>query len=282
MMLPSWKKTFLNVALLALASLALAGSMGTDGELPTTKNLAFDSGSAQVEKDYQKYAVIVGIVYDNYEFGVINYADRDAGTVYELLTTELGYPEENIVLLQNREATRANIIAALEGLADNPAIDGDSEVTVFYSGHGLRNAPNVGLDIASMEPGYAIVPFDFLNFDYRNGAGLIWDRELADILGRLSPGKMWVMIDSCNAGGFTRPGITGPNRIVTMSSRADEMSSENPDAGQGVFTYLLVNQGLARGLSIEQAFNNAVAPATSGYGQTPQVIDEYPGNLYLN
>lgn len=281
-MLSSLKKTLINIGILAFASLVLAGSVGTSEVLTGSKSLDFDPIPSRAQKDYDKYAVIVGIVYDNYEFGVVNYADRDAGVAYELLTEKLGYPEENVVLLQNHEATRENIIGALEGLADNPDIDGDAEVTVFYSGHGIRSAPDVGLNIASREPGYALVPFDFTNFDYRSGGGLIWDRELADILGRLDPGKMWIMIDSCNAGGFNRPGITGPNRIVTMSSRPEEMSNEIAGVQRGVFTHLFVELGLARGLSLEQAFNNAVQPAATGYGQTPQIVDNYPGNLFLN
>ena len=277
----SLKKILINVFLLVVISLSLAGSIASDESVTTVKNLAIDPIPALAEKDDSKYAVVIGIVYDNYEFGVINFADRDANSIYRLLTERLGYPEENVVLLENQDATREHIIAALEGLADIPVLDGDAEVTVFYSGHGIRSAPDVGLNIPNGEPGYAIVPFDFLKFDYRNGAGLIWDRELADILGRLDPGKMWVMIDSCNAGGFARPGITGPNRIVTMSSRADEMSNEISDVGRGVFTYFLLEQGIARGLSVEQAFANSVQPAASGYGQTPQIVDDYPGNFFL-
>ncbi|RJQ45102.1 MAG: hypothetical protein C4534_05475 [Gaiellales bacterium] len=280
MMRLSLKKTMINVFLLAAMALALAGGVASDDTFTTGKNLAVSPTMEQAGKDYNKFAVVIGIVYDNYEFGVINFADRDAGSVYGLLTEKLGYPEENVVLLQNHEATRENIMAALEGLAENPAIDAGAEVTVFYSGHGVRSAPDVGLNIPGREPGYAIVPFDFLGFDYRSGAGLIWDRELADVLGRIEPGKMWVMIDSCNAGGFTRPGITGPNRVVTLSSRAEEMSNEIDGAGRGVFTYFLVEEGLARGLSVEQAFSNSVPPA-AGHGQTPQIVDQYPGNLFL-
>jgi hypothetical protein len=65
-----------------------------------------------------------------------------------------------------------------------------------------------------------------------------------------------------------------------MSSRADEMSNEINDVQRGVFTYFLVEAGLAKGLSIEQAFVNAVEPS-AGRGQTPQIVDDYPGNLFL-
>lgn len=275
------KHILVGLILAVFVGMALASSIATNESYPAEKQFAFGAQPPEETKDENKYAVIVGIVYDNYEFGVVNYADRDAAAVYELLTTHLGYPEENVTLLQNSQADRRSIIAALTDLAENPDIDVDSEVTIFYSGHGVRSAPNVGLNIGALAPGYAIVPFDFMNHDYKNGAGLIWDGELAVLLGKLDPGKMWIAIDSCNAGGFARPGITGPNRVVTMSSRADEMSSEIPAAQRGVFTQYLVEEGLTKGLSIEQAFANAVQPSAAGFGQTPQIADDYPGNLFL-
>lgn len=277
----SVKHTIAGLALVAFLSLALAGSIATNESFPAEKQLALDIQPPQARQNPDKYAVVIGIVYDNYEFGVVNFADRDAAFVYDLLTQRLGYPEENVVLLQNSNASRENIISALQDLAGNPDIGPETEVTVYYSGHGIRSAPDIGLNIAAAEPGYALVPFDFMNYDFRNGAGLIWDRELAEILGRLNPGKMWIAIDSCNAGGFTRPGITGPNRVVTMSSRADQMSSEINETQRGVFTQYMVEDGLARGLSVEQAYENAVPRAAAGFGQTPQIADEYPGNLYL-
>lgn len=229
----------------------------------------------------RKFAVITGIVYDNYELGWIKYADRDATSVYNLLTQEMGFPAENVILLENAGATRENIIGALDWLASNPEVDGNSEVVVYFSAHGVRNGPGVGMNIPELPSTYALAPFDFMNYDFKKGAGLIWDTELAAILSQISPAKMWVSIDSCSSGGFLRPGITGPNRVVTASSRGDELSSEIDPVQRGAFTQLLVEEGIARGLSIEEAFAAAAPRASGEFGQTPQIADEYPGNMHF-
>jgi len=229
----------------------------------------------------KKFAVIIGITYDNNELGEVSYASQDAFSMYELLTGKFGFPRENVILLRNGEANRRNILDALGKLVDSPDIDEESDVVVFYSGHGLRTAPDAGLNLPGAPEAYALVPFDFMNFDYKKGQGLIWDGELASYLEKIHAGRMWINIDSCFAGGFNRPGITGDNRIVTMSSRSNELSSEMPEAQRGVMMEYMVEQGVARGLTIEQAYAQAVPLATQKYGQNPLIADNYPGNMDL-
>lgn len=243
---------------------------------PEATPAAISTAPPQMNK---KFAVVIGIVYDNYELGAVNFADQDAASVYNLLTDHMGFPRENVVLLQNQNATRDNIYRALDWLTGNPQIDADTDVVFFYSGHGLRNGDGVGINNPAAAPGYALVPFDFMGFDYKKGDGLVWDGYLADRLSGINPGRMWITIDSCNSGGFNRPGITGPNRVVTLSSQADELSSEIPEAGRGAFTQYLIEEGVARGIPVEQAYLAAVPRAAGGYGQNPQIADNYAGNM---
>jgi len=240
---------------------------------------ALDAASSQPPR--KKFAVVIGIVYDNYELGEITFADQDATSVYKLLTDKLGFPPENIKLLRNADANRANIRSALDWLAKNRDIDSNSDVVFFYSGHGLRSAPNAGLNLPGVQNAYALVPFDFMTADYKKGQGLIWDPDLAGYLGNINAGRMWIHIDSCSSGGFNRPGITGPNRVVTFSSRGDELSSEIPEVQRGAMVEFMIDEGIARGMTIEQAFAAAAPRAALGYGQNPQIADEYPGNMDL-
>jgi hypothetical protein len=223
-----------------------------------------------------RFAVIIGIVYPDQALGTIKYADRDARSLYDLLTGRMGYRPEDVTLLVNREATRANIIRALEELAGDPRVDSRSQVVIFYSGHGLRNGPDSGLRIPERGVSYALVPYDYASFDYRQGEGLIWDGELSRLLSGLRPRQMWISIDSCFSGGFDRPGISGPGRVVTMSSAADELSSEMDGAGHGVMSELMVDEGIAHGLSVEDSFARAAAQAGS-YGQHPRISRGYAG-----
>jgi len=298
-MFPSFRKTALGLLTSLILSLIFTASVSAEATgpvdnpvytmgaavdiaTPTEQNTvpaALPGPAVRSVPNHKKFAVIIGIVYENYDFGYVGYADRDAGSVYDMLTGKMGFPRENVILLQNSQATLDNICKALDWLSTNPRIDSESEVVFFYSGHGLRNGPGAGLNIPDLAPGAALVPFDYPGFDFKRGQGLIWDSQLAGFLSRIRPARMWISIDSCSSGGFNRPGITGPNRVVTMSSQIDELSSEISDAGRGVMTQYLVEEGISKGFSVEDAFLAAAPRAALGYGQNPQIADEYPGNL---
>jgi hypothetical protein len=283
-MCPLWSKTLIATFILLFTELGSSGLIppGDNSSPSQTAGVFAADAIDQVAAPapVHKFAIIIGIVYNNLEFGAVNFADQDAGTVYNVLTRQLGFPAENVILLQNRQATRENIMRSLNWLVTNPDVDSTSEVVFFYSGHGVRNGPGVGMNIPDVPPGYALIPFDFYNYDFKKGAGLIWDWELANILSRINPGRMWISIDSCYSGGFVRPGITGPNRVVTTSSQGDEASNELADAQRGVFTKYIVDDGIARGLSVEEAYQ-AAYPRARAFSQTPQIADNYPGNTVL-
>lgn len=279
--------TFLTVTTLSLVLFGMVSFGSSEPRPPVNVNAVSGiSAFPEITRDAEelrskKFAVLIGVVYDNNDLGKVEFADWDAGSLYNLLTGRLGYPPENVVLLQNQNATHVNIRDAILWLAANPAIDADAEVVFYYSGHGLRNSPGGGLgglDIPGMGTSYAIVPYDFKAYDYKNGTGLFFDSWLAEQLSRINPGRMWINIDSCFSGGYDRPGISGPNRVVTLSSQADQLSGEIPEARRGTFTQYLIEEGIARGLSVEDAFNEA-APRANSAGQNPLIADNYPGTL---
>lgn len=277
-------KTTLSFFATLILFLGFASMISSNEPVVPIAETGFSKGfsEAAVEQPQKKkFAVVIGIVYDNNELGNIAFADQDAASVYRLLTTKLGFPRENVRLLQNSQANRQGIIEALDWLSHNPDIDSGSDVVFFYSGHGLRSAPDAGLNLPGVTNSYALVPFDFMSFDYLKGQGLLWDNELAGYLGGIQAGRMWIHIDSCSSGGFNKPGITGPNRVVTMSSQADELSSEIPESQHGVMVQYMVENSMARGLSVEESFAAAAPWAAQNYGQNPQIADEYPGNMDL-
>jgi hypothetical protein len=92
---------------------------------------------------------------------------------------------------------------------------------------------------------------------------------------------MWVTIDSCFSAGFLKPGITGPNRVVVASSQGDQLSNEIPWVQRGVMTHFLANEGMdGLGLGVEQAFWYSYDRA-GAFSQTPQIADDYVGNMDL-
>jgi pimeloyl-ACP methyl ester carboxylesterase len=64
------------------------------------------------------------------------YMAEDAKAIKQLLLDKryAGYPEENVILLTDKKATRNNILKAFDDLAKK--LNKDSNVILFYSGHG--------------------------------------------------------------------------------------------------------------------------------------------------
>ena len=90
----------------------------------------------------ERYALLVGISkYGNPALS-LNFAAADAQALYKVLTDpEIGaYKPENVRLLVDDQATRKNVISALNTWLKNRVTADDSAV-IFYSGHGaLGNA----------------------------------------------------------------------------------------------------------------------------------------------
>jgi hypothetical protein len=91
------------------------------------------------ELNKNRVAIIIGI--DNYKYvPSAQYAENDAREFYDYATNVLVIPPKQIRLLIGQDATRAAILKAfsnwLRGFSNNP----DTEVFIFYSGHGLSEA----------------------------------------------------------------------------------------------------------------------------------------------
>lgn len=86
------------------------------------------------------YALIIGI--DNYaHHHKLHGAVNDAEAFEAYLTNDLLVPESNISTLHNEEATRLEIIAALQGLGINREIHYGDPIVIYYSGHGSEIEP---------------------------------------------------------------------------------------------------------------------------------------------
>jgi len=121
---------------------------------------------------------------------------NDVQTMREILMTRWNFQPANIQMLLDEQATRANILAALENLV---AISGpDDVVYVHYSGHGsqvqdLNGDEDDGLD-------ETIVPQDGRTDDVPD----IVDDELDVIFSKLRAKSAVIVLDSCHSGTATR------------------------------------------------------------------------------
>lgn len=131
---------------------------------------------------------------------------HDVRIMREALVSRYGFLPQNTKVLINEQATRDNIIRALENLIQGTK---EGDIAVFYfSGHGAQVPDQNGDEEDGMDE--ALVAYDVLPEGAKNPieAKLILDDELGEMLRKLKGGKVVVIVDACYSGTMTR-GIGG-------------------------------------------------------------------------
>ena len=186
------------------------------------------------------YAVIVAVAdyqYSEPGAGDLRYTINDARLFYQFLRSPVGgaVPDENIVVLLDRNATRTRILAALSQTFRRATAN--DRVVFYFSGHGRH--------------GY-LLPYDVQT--YRN---LISYRELKDSFGTTRAKNKLCFIDACYANSIQKPArkpapeVEGLNVAIMSSSQNFQTSQERGSLQQGVFSYHLI-RGLAGGADYDQ------------------------------
>jgi hypothetical protein len=174
------------------------------------------------------HALLIGVGAD-----LANTVD-DAAGLAGILKDEgrCAYPPAQVRLLAGEQATRANVLSALDALAK--AATDHSTVLVYYSGHGYQVSGSMGKAYFLLPYGYDV---DRLTDTAISGA------ELVAKLKAIPAQKLLLLLDCCHAGGMSdlkSPGLEfaqaplppeaqsllaqGKGRVVIASSLADEFS----------------------------------------------------------
>jgi hypothetical protein len=169
----------------------------------------------------------------------------DAKGLAKILTDpeRCAYPEHQVHLLTSAEATRSNIITALETLANTT--NHESTVLIYFSGHGYQ--------VTKPIKSYYLMPHGHSTEDLAETA--ISGSEFTDLLREIPAQKLLVVLDCCHAGGLSdisgfqiakaplppeaqRMFARGGGRMLIGSSKPDELSY----AGEpySAFTYALI------------------------------------------
>jgi len=134
-------------------------------------------------------------------------AANDLELIKDTFLADLGFKQEQIKTLHNKEATRENILSAFNHWLINDTQAGD-KVLFYYSGHGSHIKDRAPFDEgADDNDGYdeALVPYDTapVNGSFSN---IILDDELQVLFNELERKKVEVLviIDSCFSGSITR------------------------------------------------------------------------------
>lgn len=255
--------------------------------------LSFPSGSAIDPK----WAVVIGI--SDY-VGTGNDLWNPANDALEMkgaLVDIYNFPEENIIMLLDSQATAANIVAAINWMADQE-VAGDT-VVFFFSGHGFRRSDAEGWDSDAESDGWdeGIVSHDMF--------GLI-DGDLKSLFSAIESQKFALIFGSCHSGGMFDSEFEGrgkknrvsvdlqaPGRVICSACKANEYAWDALQLENTLFGYYFVDEGILQGLadkrgngvSIEEALTYArrnVRLFTRLYGidrQSPQIYDGFKREL---
>jgi Caspase domain len=231
-------------------------------------------------------ALIIGI--ENYQnVPIAEYAENDARAFYDFATNALGVPASRIKLLTGNQSRRLDVQRAVRTWLLPLIVQSQSDVFVFFSGHGL----------ASEDGHHLLLPYD--GDPSLLAESSITRQELIGSITGAGASSITMFLDTCNSGG-TRTNETlvasaRPIRIVAKdegvasnvtifaASGNDQLSSSLAAAKHGLFSYFVMKglEGDAAGAdhtiraSALDAYLNAHVPAAAariGRIQTPKLV----------
>lgn len=192
-------------------------------------------------KNPNAVAVVIGNKdYENTK--KVSYGINDALEVKNYLIKALGYSESNIIYLENAKKSNFDILFGTndnpEGKLFNSIKQGESDVFIYYSGHGAPGLKD--------NKGY-IVPVDCdPNYIEQTGYSLdLFYKNLA----KLNAKSVTVVTDACFSGAelfknispititVSNPIVLMPNCVVLSSSTGSQVSSWFNEKNHGLFTY---------------------------------------------
>jgi hypothetical protein len=125
-------------------------------------------------------------------------AERDALVIRDVLIERWGFPQENVRMLLNEEATKAAITEAMTEWLPSRAKAGD-QITIFFAGHGSQMWDESGDEDDGLDE--TLAPADVqpetTEFD-------ISDDQMREWLAALPTDNVVVALDNCNSGTGTR------------------------------------------------------------------------------
>ncbi len=260
---------------------------------------------AIAEIEGQRWGLLIGIS-DYAPSGPVgpdlNYADDDANDMYQVLTTEHGWKNKNIIKLTDSAATKSGIQNAIDGFTNK--VNPNDLFLLFFAGHGSYTSDQAPIDETDGLDEY------LLTHDLER----ILDDELVTMLEKIESNKIVVIIDACFSGGFfkgsdmetrTVPGPTHerltdtlngdlakPGYIVLSASDDYEQCMESSTLQNGVFTFYLIQGMLMKPfpadfdkdlkVSAEEVYTYATPKATAfNPDQHAQIWDEIPDEAEL-
>ena len=201
----------------------IAGTSGEDARNRRVEIVNLGTGMAAVDaraggtspvspegdgKIRKRRALLIGIDRYRHVSSLIG-TTNDARAMKAFATSHLGFPDGDVKMLLDGEATRDNILAAIaEWLIDGTG-PGD-DVLLYYSGHGFQQIDENDDEIDRLDE--TLVPVDAVVGEDGVARGMIADDEIAALLAQLPGRRVQLVIDACHSGTSDRLAVrdTGP------------------------------------------------------------------------
>jgi len=144
----------------------------------------------------EKYALVVGIRYDKFPGQEIPECVQDAQAVSKLLQSQYHFSKSNIRLILAENATRENIVEAMESISQKASAQ--DQVVFYYSGHGAQIDDDSGDEDDDLDE--SIVTYD---------KEYIRDDKIGEFVDRIAKkqGNAIVIFDSCYSGASVQKSI---------------------------------------------------------------------------
>ena len=198
--------------------------------------------AVQVRKD--AVALVVGLS-EYQDAPTAPFADRDAEYFRDYAHRALGVPKPNIKMLVNEDASRTGLMKVLKLWLPAIATPDQSDVFVFFAGHGLANAVGDKLYFLPYDTDLALL----------DDTAVLRDEVFASLL-NAKPRSVTFFLDTCYSGGtrteeplvadargirvVTKSTRIPPNFTVLSAAGNDQISSSLPEAKHGLFSYYLM------------------------------------------
>lgn len=193
--------------------------------------------------DPNAYAVVLGVEkYRQAGIPAVDYAARDAKTMYAYLTESMGFDPKNVISLTNGDATKTDFDKYFGKWLKN-RVDSKSRVFVYYAGHGAPN-PTTG-------EGY-LMPYE-ADPSYLEETAYSVTRLYSD-LAKLPTKDITVVLDACFSGQGQRSLIAQGTRplvaikearapgslTIIAAASGTQVSASDHAAKHGLLTYHLL------------------------------------------
>lgn len=184
------------------------------------------------------WALVIGI--NSYQIAApLGYATHDAEAFAEVLTTHHHFPQENVTVLLDKNATKARILAEFHRFQREDVLP-DDRIAVFFAGHGLTRTGNRG-EVGFLLPvdGHPSDPATLVRWDdLTRNADLIAAKHVLFVMDACYGGLAIHRTIPAGSSRFLKNMLQRYSRQVLTAGKADETVADSggPRPNHSIFT----------------------------------------------